>query len=243
MDLEYKCLLYHINVRWLSRGKLLKRVVQLKAELISFLETEQKDFEFSIHDEIWWIRVTFLSDLFEKLNSLNLSLQGPSENIITASLKLKSFGEKLLLWQRKILKGVFDCFPTYNECSSNKEITSEIMYTLTHLLSALQHYFPTLASNEYGWVSHPFGNYETTNLITEEEEQLIDIKNDAFLQSRLAEKSLDEFWISVNKLYPAISLKAIKLILPFASSWFCEFGFSALTEIKTKKRETSYNRR
>lgn len=237
MDSEYKCLLYHTNVRWLSRGKVLKRVVQLKAELISFLETEQKDFEFSIHDEIWWIRVTFLSDLFEKLNSLNLSLQGPSENIITASSKLKSFGEKLLLWQRKILKGVFDCFPTYNECSSNKEITSEIMYTLTHLLSALQHYFPTLASNEYGWVSHPFVNYETTNLITEEEEQLIDIKNDAFLQSRFAEKSLDEFWISVNKLYPAISLKAIKLILPFASSWFCEFGFSALTEIKTKKRE------
>ena len=26
-----------------------------------------------------------------------------------------------------------------------------------------------------------------------------------------------------------------------AISWFCEFGFSALTEIKSKKRETSYN--
>ena len=63
------------------------------------------------------------------------------------------------------------------------------------------------------------------------------LKNDAFLQSRFAEKSLDEFWISISKLYPAISLKAIKIILASASSWFCEFGFSALTKIKSKKRE------
>ena len=107
----------------------------------------------------------------------------------------------------------------------------------SHLQSALQHYFPTLGSNEYGWVSYPFGNNEATNLTIEEEEQLIDLKNDAVLKSSFAEKSLDVFWISINKLYPAISLKAIKIILPFASSWFCEFGFSALTEIKCKKRE------
>ena len=42
--------------------------------------------------------------------------------------------------------------PTYNECASNKEIISEILCTLTHLQSALQHYFPTVASNGYGWV-------------------------------------------------------------------------------------------
>ena len=97
--------------------------------------------------------MTFLSNLFLKLNSLNLSLQGPLENIITVSSKLKSCGKKLLLWQSKISKGVFDCFPTYNECASNKEITPEILYTLTHLQSALQHYFPTVASNEYGLAS------------------------------------------------------------------------------------------
>ena len=64
--------------------------------------------------------------------------------------------------------------PTYNECASNKEIISEILCTLTHLQSALQHYFTTVASSKYGWVSYPFGNYEATNLATEEEEQLID---------------------------------------------------------------------
>lgn len=32
-------------------------------------------------------------------------------------------------------------------------------------------------------------------------------------------------------------LKAIKILRPFASLWFCELGFPALTEIKFKKRE------
>ena len=142
----------------------------------------------------------------------------------------------MLLWQSKILKGIFDCFPTHNMCALNKGITPKILYTFTHLQSALQHYFPTVANNECGWVSYLFENYKATNYTTEEE-QLIDLKNVTFLQSRFAEKSLDEFWISINKLYHAISLKAIKTILPFASSWFCEFGFSALTKIKSKKRD------
>ena len=112
--------------------------------------------------------MTFLSNLFDKLNSLNLSLQGPSENIVVSS-QLKSFSKKLL-WQSKISKGVFNCFPTDNKCASNKEITPKILYTLTHLQSALQLFFSTVVNNKYGWVSYPFGNYEATNLTTVEEE-------------------------------------------------------------------------
>ena len=46
MNLDYKGLLYHTNVCWLSRGKLLKRVVQLKAKVILFLEAEKKTLDF-----------------------------------------------------------------------------------------------------------------------------------------------------------------------------------------------------
>ena len=60
---------------------------------------KKEDFVFSFHDKIWWIKVTFLSDLFDKLSLLNLSLKVPSENIITIFSKLKSFGEKLSRWQ------------------------------------------------------------------------------------------------------------------------------------------------
>ena len=38
-----------------------------------------------------------------------------------------------------------------------------------------------------------------------------------------------------------ICVKGIKIILPYASSLLCEYGFSALTEIKSKKQEVSWN--
>ena len=100
MDSKFKCLLFHTEVRWLSRGKVLKRVCQLKAEICFFLDAQKKDFGFSVHDEQWWLQVQFIADLFEKVNVLNSSLQGPigpSENTITATSKLTSFDEKLYL--------------------------------------------------------------------------------------------------------------------------------------------------
>lgn len=237
MDSDFKCLLYHTEVRWLSKGKVLRRLVHLKIEVISFLEVEEIEFGFSLHDEVWWLKVQFLSDLFDKLNALNLSLQGPSENIITTTAKLKSFDEKLKLWSNKVSKGSFDCFPEVNDSQLKREIVPEILSTLKELQSAFQHYFPDLSTDVYGWVLNPFASFESTDLTTEEEEQLIDLRNDQYHKSMFPDKNLDEFWLSIKKPYPALSLKVVRILVPFASSWFCEFGFSALTEIKSKKRE------
>ena len=68
-------------------------------------------------------------------------------------------------------------------------------------------------------------------------EQLVDLQNDLFFQALFSQKSLDEFWLSVYKSYLMIGVKAIKIMLPFVSSWLWKYGFSALTEIKSKKRE------
>jgi len=50
-----------------------------------------------------------------------------------------------------------------------------------------------------------------------------------------------EFWRSTCKSYSMIGVKANKIVLPLASSWLCKHGFSALTEIKSKKLENSWN--
>ena len=141
------------------------------------------------------------------------------------------------MWKSKISKGIFDCFPTVNESQYKKKITPEILNTLSELQSSFQHYFPSLSIDEYEWVINPFAVREIANLNTEEEEQLIELRNDKFNHSIFTDMNLEEFWLSVKKSYPFISLKAVKIRLPFSSSWFCEFGFSALTEIKSNKRE------
>ena len=238
MDSKFKCLLFHTEVRWLSRGKVLKRVCQLKAEICSFLDAQKKDFGFSVHDELWWLRVQFIADLFEKVNVLNSSLQGPSENTITATSTLISFDEKLSLWKRKVSEENVDAFPTVNKSSLKKRIIPEILNTLSDLQFSLRNYFPEFSVKDYGWVINPFGkNNDTTNLSTEEEEQLIELQNNCFYRSSFSEENLHDFWLSIVKTYPLLRIKAIKILLPFASSWLCEFGFSALTEIKSKKRQ------
>lgn len=90
------------------------RFVHLRVEIITFIDTEEIKFEF-LHNDIWWLRVSFLSDLFGKLNVLNLSLQGSQENYITISCKLKAFKEKLIAWNSKIRSSRFESFPSINE--------------------------------------------------------------------------------------------------------------------------------
>ena len=79
VDSEKKTLLYYIEARWLSEGNVLSRLVFLKVEIISFIDTEKGVFSF-LKDDVWWLRVSFLSDLFDKLNEMNLSLQGAEQN-------------------------------------------------------------------------------------------------------------------------------------------------------------------
>ena len=74
----------------------------------------ESDFHFIIR-ELWYLRITFLNDIFEKLNHLNLSLQGENENIITMTCKLKSFEEKLKFWITKAHNSELDMFAGINK--------------------------------------------------------------------------------------------------------------------------------
>ena len=62
MDSEYECLMYHTEVRWLLKGKMLERLVQLKIQVLPFRETQNKDFGFSFHDESFCFFLTCLTN-------------------------------------------------------------------------------------------------------------------------------------------------------------------------------------
>ena len=73
MDSEYGELLYHTEIRWLSRGNVLKRFFALRNEIASFLEMKNKAVPL-LADATFQCYLAFLTDITYHLNELNLKL-------------------------------------------------------------------------------------------------------------------------------------------------------------------------
>jgi hypothetical protein len=79
-DEEFYKLRLHTEVRWLSKGLCLTRFFSLFDTILDFLETKDKNLkEKSIKNKN---DIAYLTDLFAKLNAVNLQLQGDGLDLI-----------------------------------------------------------------------------------------------------------------------------------------------------------------
>ncbi|GFW88086.1 protein FAM200A [Trichonephila clavipes] len=76
MGAVHSSLLFYCEARWLSRGKFLQRVYELRNEITIFLEEEHLPEAEKFRDGLFLMKLSYLVDIFEKLNILNLQLQG-----------------------------------------------------------------------------------------------------------------------------------------------------------------------
>lgn len=74
-----------------------------------------------------------------------------------------------------------------------------------------------------------------------EEDSLVEISIDSSLKIQFNQKSLENFWLHVRKDYPEFSSKALKVLIPFPTTYLCEKAFSALFYINNKFRNQMEN--
>lgn len=248
MGAQHCNLLYHTEVRWLSKGKVLTRVMELRAELLVYLQQAKSHYSEFISDPEFLLKLAFISDLFQHLNNLNKSLQGRDENVITAKDKLHGFIKKIELWSSSINQNNFDSFSSTQ--SFIEEVGSEIninLYisgmkmVLDNLKKELCYYFSVQEiSDNTGqrWILNPFLNaaINEANLATKLKENLLELSADGMLHLEFKSENLDTFWLKRKTEYPELTTEALKCLIPFSTSYLCELAFSSMAQIKSKLR-------
>lgn len=177
-----------------------------------------------------------------------MKLQGGDSNVIHHRDAITAFTEKLQLWSRKISARNYSCFPRlavitdeegFMEIFDETNTKTEISKHLQHLTDEFKRYFPNSRDeNIYRLTMDPF-HVDIDKLPELLQEQALEIKNDSaakydFENLLHLDKSL--FWAKYLKVYPNIAEEALKLFLPFSSTFLCERAFSAVVAIKTKCR-------
>ncbi|XP_064462248.1 protein FAM200A-like [Ornithodoros turicata] len=246
MDAGHQFLLFHTNVRWLSRGNVTARVFELREELKVFFQEQGKTTYFAwLSEAAWILRLAYLVDMFEQLNKLNLQVQGRNTNIIMFIDSLKAFLCKMQNWKRKVKGGNVAIFEklsstlsgSYHDGKVPAFARKEILLHLTALEGEFHRYFPELKDDDLALVRNSF-KLPVGKVLDNCQDEFLELQTDSGAKDTFEGKTITESWPLMCCSYPKVSEEALRTFLPFVSTYLCESGFSALLQIKSKQRSS-----
>ena len=93
METEHTVLLFHTNVRWLSRGKVFDRLFEPRREVLACLKNHEKKpvYVTDLESHQFLLRLAYLADIFSALNDLCIFLQERETDVISSVEKITAF--------------------------------------------------------------------------------------------------------------------------------------------------------
>lgn len=225
---EHSEILYHTEVWWLSRGKVLKRFFDLRHEIDTFLKSKNKAVA-ELSDSSWLCSLTFLT---EYLSRLNEKLQEKDKLITTMYDNIQAFQSKLQLWERQMRLLKFDHFP---KLQSLGHASQESCDTFSDLLRDLQQEFQerfqdvSNLSREYKRFTLPFS--------VRVDDVAPELQANTVLKQKFEDIGVPKFYKFLDEAnFPSLCQQAVRIIAMFGSTYLCEQLFSLLKVNKSTLR-------
>ncbi|KAL0148361.1 hypothetical protein M9458_056341 [Cirrhinus mrigala] len=243
IEATYGDVLYFTEVRWLSRGNVLKRFFELRTEVKRFMEDGRMDVP-EFDDPKWVMDLAFLVDITQELNILNLKLQGPGQLITAAYESVKAFSTKLRLWKTQLSAKNLSHFTT---CRSLVEEGiafngDEYASAVENLLQEFDKRFADFKAHRdtFELFADPFSaDVESVPIFLQME--LIDLQCNSELKTKFREAQGNadktaQFLRELPPRFPELSKVFSRVMCLFGSTYLCEKLFSAMNFNKCKFR-------
>ena len=118
------------------------------------------------------------------------------------------------------------------ESSMPEIVEKNIVKHLSNLQNEFDRYFPETSDEELNFVRNPF-TCPIEKLSDECQDELLELINDSGAREKYQEKPLSHFWVGLKDLYPQTTETALRILIPFVSTYLSESGFSSVLQIYT----------
>lgn len=229
---------YHTEVRWLSRGAVLKRFFELRKEIEQFMEKKGKPVT-ELQCTQWLRDLAFMVDITEHLNNLNKVLQGRKKIVTQYYESIRAFKLKLTLWEKQLSSGDTAHFPCLRDVCVSSVNAEMRPYKdkIAGLLSEFERRFQVFSEleTEFAVFQSPF-TVKASDVPSDMQLEIIDLQCDVELKNKFADVGLETFYQYLLPGYSKLTTLAAKILCMFGTTYLCEQVFSVMNINKTKLR-------